>query len=89
MRAPRRGPASATSPHHRPWWPSRPVTLLPSLSIGARCSLPPATDGFDWLDFFAFLSSPTDSYQIPQPDSAARAEEELEARVVEELERVI
>ncbi|KAK1603114.1 hypothetical protein QYE76_059158 [Lolium multiflorum] len=66
--------------------PPRPATLLPSLSIGAPTLPPPPTpaiDGFDWLDLFAFLSSPADSHQIPHPDSAAAqaaAEAELEAR---------
>ncbi|XP_051204605.1 DNA-directed RNA polymerase 3B, chloroplastic [Lolium perenne] len=72
--------------------PPRPATLL---SIGAPPLPPPPTpaiDGFDWLDLFAFLSSPAAPHQIPPPDSAAAqaaAEAELEARVVEELERVV
>jgi DNA-directed RNA polymerase len=39
--------------------------LLPSLSSGAPPLPHPTTEGFDWLDLFAFLSSPADSYQIP------------------------
>jgi hypothetical protein len=54
---------------------------LPHLHPRAPPPLPPpATDGFDWLDLFAFLSSPADdsSYQIPQPETEAwaRAAEE-------------
>jgi DNA-directed RNA polymerase len=68
--------------------PPRQVT---SLTTAPPPLPPPATDGFDWLDLFAFLSSPADSsYQIPQPERDARAEEaELDARVMRELERVV
>lgn len=59
------------------------VTLLPSVSIGLPPLPPPATDDFDWLDLFAFLNSPADSYQISQEEE----EPELEVGVEEELER--
>ncbi|VAI80753.1 unnamed protein product [Triticum turgidum subsp. durum] len=66
--------------------PPRPVTLLP-------IPTPPPlnTDAFDWLDLFAFLNSPADSYQIPHPppplaDDAA-VEEELAIILEREKDR--
>ncbi|XP_062229432.1 DNA-directed RNA polymerase 3, chloroplastic-like [Phragmites australis] len=69
------------------------VALLPRVSALDLPPLPPpATDDFHWLDLFAFLNSPADSYQIPPQDldeleSAAGLELELELAKEAEMER--
>jgi DNA-directed RNA polymerase, mitochondrial len=64
----------------------RAVTLLPS--VGALDLPPPATDGFNWLDLFAFLNSPADSYQTPPQGGAEEGMElEFELHKVAEMER--
>lgn len=63
--------------------PPTSVRILPSVGALDLPPLPPpATDDFHWLDLFAFLNSPADTYhQIP-----AQGEEELEAGLEMELE---
>jgi DNA-directed RNA polymerase, mitochondrial len=65
------------------------VTLVPSVSALDLPPLPPsATDGFNWLDLFAFLNSPADSYQIsPQGEEELGYEEGMELEKVAEMER--
>ncbi|XP_062178704.1 DNA-directed RNA polymerase 3B, chloroplastic-like [Phragmites australis] len=68
------------------------VTILPSVSTLDLPPLPPpATDDFHWLDLFAFLNSPADSYQIPPQDEleleALELELELELEKESEMER--
>uniref|UniRef100_A0A0D9WSQ2 DNA-directed RNA polymerase n=1 Tax=Leersia perrieri TaxID=77586 RepID=A0A0D9WSQ2_9ORYZ len=58
-----------------------PVTILPSVSVALPLLPPPVTDDFHWLDLFAFLNSPADSYQIPLEEM------EMEAGLEEELQR--
>ncbi|KAL6603080.1 hypothetical protein ACP70R_043441 [Stipagrostis hirtigluma subsp. patula] len=62
--------------------PPSAVTVLPSVSLDLPPLPPPDTDDFHWLDLFAFLNSPADSYQIPPQDEG----EELEAGMGLELE---
>uniref|UniRef100_A0A0E0LE47 DNA-directed RNA polymerase n=1 Tax=Oryza punctata TaxID=4537 RepID=A0A0E0LE47_ORYPU len=57
---------------------STPVTILPSVSVGLPPIPPPATDDFHWLDLFAFLNSPADSYQIPVEEQEGVGEVEVE-----------
>ena len=61
------------------------VRILPSVGALDLPPLPPpATDDFHWLDLFAFLNSPADTYhQIPPRGGE---EEELEAGLELELE---
>ncbi|KAJ1260156.1 hypothetical protein BS78_10G211000 [Paspalum vaginatum] len=64
--------------------PPSAVRILPSVGTLDLPPLPPpATDDFHWLDLFAFLNSPADTYhhQIPP-----QGEEELEAGLELELE---
>ncbi|KAF8687200.1 hypothetical protein HU200_042868 [Digitaria exilis] len=65
--------------------PSTAVRILPSVgTLDLPPLLPPATDDFHWLDLFAFLNSPADTYhQIP---SRGEEVEELEAGLELELE---
>jgi DNA-directed RNA polymerase, mitochondrial len=66
---------------------SRAVTFLPS--VGALDLPPPATDDFNWLDLFAFLNSPADSYQTPpQGEEELGAEEGMELELEFELHKV-
>jgi DNA-directed RNA polymerase, mitochondrial len=69
---------------------SRAVTLVPSVSALDLPTLPPsATDDFSWLDLFAFLNSPADSYQIsPQGEEELGYEEGMEPDLEFELEKV-
>ncbi|KAL5200714.1 hypothetical protein ABZP36_021917 [Zizania latifolia] len=67
---------------------STPVTILPSVSVGLPPLPPPATDDFHWLDLFAFLNSPADSYEIPLEEQEREMEEELEREIELERERV-
>nr|AAD22977.1 T7-like RNA polymerase [Zea mays] len=59
------------------------VRIIPSVgTLDLPALPPPPTDDFHWLDLFAFLNSPADTYhQIP-----AQGEEELEAGLELELE---
>uniref|UniRef100_A0A0D3GJD3 DNA-directed RNA polymerase n=1 Tax=Oryza barthii TaxID=65489 RepID=A0A0D3GJD3_9ORYZ len=57
---------------------STPVTILPSVSVALPPLPPPATDDFHWLDLFAFLNSPADSYQIPVEEQEVEVEVEVE-----------
>ncbi|KAG8075105.1 hypothetical protein GUJ93_ZPchr0006g43375 [Zizania palustris] len=66
---------------------STPVTILPSVSVGLPPLPPPATDDFHWLDLFAFLNSPADSYQIPLEEQEREMEDELEREIELERER--
>uniref|UniRef100_A0A0E0ACN1 DNA-directed RNA polymerase n=1 Tax=Oryza glumipatula TaxID=40148 RepID=A0A0E0ACN1_9ORYZ len=66
---------------------STPVTILPSVSVALPPLPPPATDDFHWLDLFAFLNSPADSYQIPVEEQ--EVEVEVEVGVEREREREI
>ncbi|KAF8658576.1 hypothetical protein HU200_059036 [Digitaria exilis] len=65
--------------------PSTAVRILPSVgTLDLPPLLPPATDDFHWLDLFAFLNSPAETYhQIP---SRGEEVEELEAGLELELE---
>ncbi|GJM97829.1 hypothetical protein PR202_ga14785 [Eleusine coracana subsp. coracana] len=69
---------------------ARGVTVLPSVGALDLPPLPPpATDDFHWLDLFAFLNSPADSYQIPpQGEEQLGNVEELELELEFELEKV-
>ncbi|KAK3134241.1 hypothetical protein QOZ80_6AG0546730 [Eleusine coracana subsp. coracana] len=69
---------------------ARGVTVLPSVGALDLPPLPPpATDDFHWLDLFAFLNSPADSYQIPpQGEGGLGNVEELELELEFELEKV-
>ncbi|KAL6874119.1 hypothetical protein ACP4OV_014201 [Aristida adscensionis] len=68
-------------------------TILPSVKLDIPPLTPPATDDFNWLDLFAFLNSPADSYQIPPQDegalevAGAGLESEFELEKAAELER--
>uniref|UniRef100_A0A0E0E4I9 DNA-directed RNA polymerase n=1 Tax=Oryza meridionalis TaxID=40149 RepID=A0A0E0E4I9_9ORYZ len=66
---------------------STPVTILPSVSVALPPLPPPATDDFHWLDLFAFLNSPADSYQIPVEEQEVEVEREIEVERERERER--
>jgi len=64
------------------------VHILPS--VGTLTDLPalppPPTDDFHWLDLFAFLNSPADTYHHQIPPQPPQDEEEREAGLELELE---
>ncbi|OEL14072.1 DNA-directed RNA polymerase 3B, chloroplastic [Dichanthelium oligosanthes] len=66
--------------------PPASVRILPSVGALDLPPLPPpATDDFHWLDLFAFLNSPADTYHHQIPPQG-QEEEELEAGLELELE---
>ncbi|XP_066375479.1 DNA-directed RNA polymerase 3, chloroplastic-like [Miscanthus floridulus] len=64
------------------------VRILPSVgTLDLPALPPPPTDDFHWLDLFAFLNSPADTYHQIPPQPQDEEEEEREAGLELELER--
>ncbi|CAD6338849.1 unnamed protein product [Miscanthus lutarioriparius] len=63
------------------------VRILPSVgTLDLPALPPPPTDDFHWLDLFAFLNSPADTYHQIPPQPQDEEEEEREAGLELELE---